>query len=321
MVTISGFDRCKEIIMKRIYVILLSLILFGISMSSCAAPGLMPPLPALNDPATDVRIPGKFIWADYFTSDVDTAKAFYAALFGWEWRDISIAPKDRYGIFYYDGKPVSGMAYRASPDPKRAYGRWVYYVSVDDVARTVQKIESLGGSTLLPARTYADRGTFAVVADPESAPFGVMHSSSGDPPDYQADLGDWLWAGLYANDAVAATKFYQAVFGYELVAPAPDYDMVGYVLSKQGYARAGVTQLAPNSGDHPNWVAYVRVSDVAEITETAVRLGATTLVAPDSAVLNGDLAIVADPIGAPIGFIHWVFPEDPAASGTQEVQQ
>jgi predicted enzyme related to lactoylglutathione lyase len=321
MVTISGFDRCKEIIMKRIYVILLGLILFGISMSSCAAPGLMPPLPALNDPATDVRIPGKFIWADYFTSDVDTAKAFYAALFGWEWRDISIAPKDRYGIFYYDGKPVSGMAYRASPDPKRAYGRWVYYVSVDDVARTVQKIESLGGSTLLPARTYADRGTFAVVADPESAPFGVMHSSSGDPPDYQADLGDWLWAGLYANDAVAATKFYQAVFGYELVAPAPDYDMVGYVLSKQGYARAGVTQLAPNSGDHPNWVAYVRVSDVAEITETAVRLGATTLVAPDSAVLNGDLAIVADPIGAPIGFIHWVFPEDPAASGTQEVQQ
>jgi predicted enzyme related to lactoylglutathione lyase len=250
--------------MKHIYAILLGLVLFGISISSFAAPGQMPPLPALNDPATDVRIPGKFIWADYFTSDVDTAKAFYAALFGWEWRDISIAPKDRYGIFYYDGQPVAGMAYRASPDPKRAYGRWVYYVSVDDVARTVQKIESLGGSTLLPARTYADRGTFAVVADPESAPFGVMHSSSGDPPDYQADLGDWLWAGLYANDAIAATQFYQAVFGYELVAPAPDYDMVGYVLSKQGCARAGVTQLIPNSGDHPSWVAYVRVSDVAE---------------------------------------------------------
>ncbi len=307
--------------MKHIYAIFLGLVLFGISVSSFAAPGLMPPLPALNDPATDVRIPGKFIWADYFTSDVDTAKTFYAALFGWEWRDISIAPKDRYGIFYFDGQPVAGMAYRASPDPKRAYGRWVYYVSVDDVARTVQKIESLGGSTLLPARTYADRGTFAVVADPDSAPFGVMHSSSGDPPDYQADLGDWLWAGLYANDAITATQFYQAVFGYELVAPAPDYDMVGYVLSKQGYARAGVTQLIPNSGDHPSWVAYVRVSDVAETTAAAVRLGATTLIAPDAAVLNGDLAIVADPIGAPIGFIHWVFPEDPAASGKQEVQQ
>ena len=307
--------------MKRIYAILLGLVLFGISMSSFAAPGPLPPLPALNDPATDVHIPGKFIWADYFTSDVDAAKAFYAALFGWEWRDIDTAPNDRYGIFYYDGQPVAGMAYRASPDPKRAYGRWVYYVSVDDVAKTVQKIKSLGGSTLLPARTYADRGTFAVVADPESAPFGVMHSSSGDPPDYQADLGNWLWAALYANDAVAATKFYQAVFGYELVAPAPDYDMVGYVLSKQGYARAGVTQLAPNSGDHPSWVAYVRVSDVAETTAAALRLGATTLVAPDAAVLNGDLAIVADPLGAPLGIIHWTFPEDPAAPGKPEDQQ
>jgi uncharacterized protein len=307
--------------MKRITTILLGLLLSGISMSSCAVPGPLPPLPALNDPTTDVRIPGKFIWADYFTSDVEAAKAFYAALFGWEWRDINTAPDGRYGIFYQDGEPVAGMAYHASPDPTRAYGRWVYYVSVDDVAGTVQKIESLGGSTLLSARSYADRGTFAVVSDPESVPFGVMHSSSGDPPDYQADLGNWLWAGLYATDAVAATKFYQTVFGYELLAPGPDFDMVGYVLSKQGYARAGVSQLPPDSGEHPSWVAYVRVSDAAETTAAAVRLGATTLIAPDAAVLNGDLAIVADPIGAPIGFIHWVFPEDPASPGTREVQQ
>jgi hypothetical protein len=65
--------------MKRIHAILLGLVLFGISMGSLAAPGPLPPLPALNDPATDVQIPGKFIRADYFTSDVDAAKAFYAA--------------------------------------------------------------------------------------------------------------------------------------------------------------------------------------------------------------------------------------------------
>ena len=95
--------------MKYIYTIMLWLVLSGISMSSFAATGSMPPLPALNDPATDVRIPGKFIWADYFTSDVDAAKAFYTALFGWEWRDINTAPKDRYGIFYYNGLPIVGM--------------------------------------------------------------------------------------------------------------------------------------------------------------------------------------------------------------------
>jgi predicted enzyme related to lactoylglutathione lyase len=307
--------------MKRIYAIVLGLVLSGLAISSHPAPASPPPLPALNDPASDVRIPGKFVWADYFTSDVDAAKAFYSALFGWEWRDIVTAPADRYGVFYQDGVPVAGMAYRPAQDSTRPYGRWVYYASVDDVAAAVKRIEARGGSTLLPPRSYANRGTFAVVADPESAPFGVMRSSSGDPPDYQSAVGQWLWVGLYATDAVAATRFYRAVFGYEVHEPEPAYDVVDYVLSREGYARAGVRQVPPASGARPSWVAYVRVNNVAQSTAAATRLGATALIAPDAAVLNGDLAIVADPFGAPIGLIRWTYPDDPAAPSKPEAKQ
>jgi hypothetical protein len=57
-----------------------------------------PPLPALNNPATGESLPGKFIFADFFTSDIEAAKRFYGSLFGWEWRWAS--PDHSYGLFY-----------------------------------------------------------------------------------------------------------------------------------------------------------------------------------------------------------------------------
>lgn len=272
-----------------------------------AATSTVPPLPALNDPASDVRVPGKFIWADYFTSNVDAARSFYAALFGWEWREISVDPERRYGIFYSDGEPVAGVAYRAAPDPKREYGRWVYYMSVADVAAAVRKARARGARTLLPMRNFAERGSFAVLADPEAAPFGVMHSTSGDPPDYQIDIGQWFWFSLFARDAAAQGKFYAALGGYETHAPAPDNDVLDYVLSKEGYARAGIRQLRKDSAARPTWVSYVRVDDVARVADAAVHLGGTALLGPSPDILDGELAIVADPLGAPLGLMRWTY--------------
>ena len=58
----------------------------GAGRAAYAAEDSLPPLPALTDPATDENIPGKIVWADYFTSDLDLARRFYGELFDWEWR-------------------------------------------------------------------------------------------------------------------------------------------------------------------------------------------------------------------------------------------
>ena len=65
--------------------ILLS-ILLSCSVAAAESREPLPPLPALNDPATTERLPGKFVFADFFTSDVERARDFYGELFGWEWR-------------------------------------------------------------------------------------------------------------------------------------------------------------------------------------------------------------------------------------------
>ena len=294
--------------MKRVYSIAALLVVLLASQLTYGASGVLPPLPALNDPATGVHLPGKFVWADLFTNDVDAARKFYGELFGWEWRWISNDPEHSYGVFYRDGIAVAGVAHRAPPEGAPQYGRWINYVSVADVARAVIEVESHGGRVLLASRTMADRGTFAILADQEGALFGMLDSSSDDPPDYQADVGDWLWVQLFSGDSTIAAKFYGELLGYKTSEPERAQQVVDYLLSAQGFARAGIGQLPEHSASHPTWLGYVRVSDVEQSVAKAISLGGAVLLAPDPNTLDGNLAIVADSHGAIFGVVHWTYP-------------
>ena len=90
----------------------------------------------------------------------------------------------------------------------------------------------------------------------------------------------------------------------------------GSVQSTIDYAdRGGIGSLSPESDTVPTWLGYIRVDNVEQAVERVKVLGGEVLVAPDPANIDGDLAIVADPVGTPIGLIRWDFPEE------QEAQQ
>ena len=54
--------------------------LLGIASPASAQSTTLPPL---NAPPTSLRIPGKLIWADLFTTDPEAATKFYCGVFGW----------------------------------------------------------------------------------------------------------------------------------------------------------------------------------------------------------------------------------------------
>jgi len=297
----------------------LAVLVAPLAVARSADSGL-PPLPPLNDPATDVRIPGKFIWADLVTSDVAAARRFYSSLFGWEWRWVSQHPDHPYGMFYKNDIAVAGVAHRASPEPDMPYGRWVHYISAADVSDTTQRVVNGGGRALLSRRSIPYRGDFAVVADPEGAPFGVMHSSSGDPPDFRAGFGEWLWVGLASRDAGAASRFYQTLFGYDIHDLRESSTVLEFILAGGGHARAGIGQLSEESEAKPTWVGFVRVEDLEGSVEKAQAAGGELLYAPDNDGSNGDLAILADPFGAPVGLMRWSYEDEPAETAAPEPQ-
>ena len=289
---------------------LLLLLLLSVVLTPAASADALPPLPPILDPASDTRRPGKFVWADLFSSDLERSRDFFAALLNWEWRWVNPEGEGRYGVFYNKGEAVAGLAnYRPLEKPDRPYARWAYYLSVGDVDRVANAAQGAGGELLLPPKTVTDRGHFAIFADNEKAAVGIISSSSGDPDDFQAEVGGWIWHQLYARDAGAAGAFYARLFDYELHEPQDNPDLVDLILSSGGYARAGITQLASDSDATPQWLGMVRVDDLDAALAKVRDLGGKVVVAPSEELADGALAVVTGPVGAPLGLIRWDYPD------------
>ena len=258
-----------------------------------------PRLPPLVDPPTGLNIPGKFIWFDLVTADPVAARAFYGKVFGWNFQ--AVAGGNDYSVISSDGRPIGGVF---QPVAARAPAgtRWLSFASVGDMTGVLERLERLGFMKLLPATTVPGRGQQAIVRDPQGAVLGLMHSASGDPPDVPVAPGEFFWVDLYTTDVVASAAAYSAV-GYKVV-PAGEDEGDRMLLESRGYARAGITPL-PADARQPGWLPYVQVDDVAATLASATAAGGKVLLEPDQALLDGNVAVIGDPLGGVIGIIHW----------------
>lgn len=267
------------------------------------------PLPPLVEPVSPMRLPGKFIWADLFTSDLERQRDFYVGLFGWRWEWLDATASRPYGLLYNADQPVAGIVSFTPRAVEGPYARWIHYASVDDVRERAEAVRAAGGRVLLEPREMPERGAFAIAADPEAAPFGLLESKAGDPEDYQVAPGDWLWVQLFAREAGAAGAFYADLLGYELQAAAASAAVADFVLASHGYARAGVAQLPQTTQTRPLWLGFVRVAELGPVLVRATELGGTVLLPPSPERMDGGLAVLADPLGAAVGVLEWSYPE------------
>jgi len=285
--------------------ILSPLILCG-GMMLCgpaAIGGSAPELPPLTSVSSSPRLPGKFVWADLVTDDVKATQNFYAGLFGWTFRSAG-----NYLVAYNDERPLAGMFQRTRPaDDAKARPRWFGYVSVANVDKVQRAVTKNGGRVLAAPQKMSKRGEQAVFADAEGAIFGVVKSSTGDPQDFLAEPGDWIWIQLLSHDAKAAADFYRDVAGYEVIENTVSNRMSDFVLASQGFARATVREVPPThkSEIKPNWLPFVRVKNITEAVTKAEQLRGKVLLAPKPERFAGKVAVVADPTGAAIGLMEW----------------
>jgi hypothetical protein len=215
-------------------------------------------------------------------------------------------------VLTHDGLPIAGIAYLdpdKAPDP---YGRWVHYLSTGDVAGVTGATTERGGRVLLAPRTHGDRGEFSILADPEGAIFGAIRSDAGDPGDYRAIEGEWLWHVLYSRSVNASAQFYEENFGYALFEYEWEEDKPRLILASQDYARASVSPMPEEEDARPAWIGFVMTEDVPAAVAKAQVLGAEVLFAPSEEVHRNGIAILADPQGGIFGLLSWVFPDEEA---------
>ena len=110
------------------------------------------------------------MWFEVLGSDARRLRGFYAELFNWKFDLPQQVPGMDYGLLDKAQTGIGGGVGKAPAGP----GWTTFYVSVDDVAATLSKVEQLGGKTLMPPTKLPDGGTIAVFADPEGHPVGLV---------------------------------------------------------------------------------------------------------------------------------------------------
>jgi uncharacterized protein len=274
---------------------------------SGAAPVMAAPLqlPAVVEPASQEHHLGKVIFLELVTPDLAATKQFYGGLFGWTFRYVE-AGATKYAEASLDGRPVAGLIQRALPAGERRQPAWLSFFSVGDVDATETLVVQHGGTVLFAPHSFPDRGREAVFADPQGAVFAVLASSSGDPPDFLAAPGEWIWSSLITSDPDTDAAFYQTLFDYDVFELPASGGAQHLLLASHNYARASINALPANTPNAlPYWLNYVRVEDTVKMTAKVVALGGRVLVEPRVDRHGGKVAVVADPVGAAFGLLEW----------------
>lgn len=231
--------------------------------AACVATVLAAPndLPPLVEPASAERHVGKVVWVDLVTPDLDSAKRFYSGLFGWTFRNAH-AGKTAYSVALLDGLPVAGLFLRPLPAGEQRQPAWLTFIAVADIEVAKRTALEHGARIVSEPKSYPRRGRQAILADPEGAVFAVLASSSGDPADFLAVPGEWIWSSLMVKDPEKEAAFYQAVFGYDVFDLQNDDDVDHVILSTDDFARASVNAFHRDPARHrPHWFNFVRVVD------------------------------------------------------------
>ena len=239
---------------------------------------------------------GKFVWNDLLTKDLPAARAFYASMFGWTFREQTREGRP-YLIAELDGKPVAGLL--DVHDMKEADPQWVSFVSVPDVDAVAEQVRAAGGKVLVAPRAVKVGGRAAVVSDPQGAPLGLARLTGGDPADAaEPVVGRFFWAEYLAKDGPQALEFYKKLLGYD-AAESDAGEGMHYFVLKHDRPRAGLFQLPDSvTGVRPNWLPYLRVADPAAAADMAKSRGGKVILQPSPERRKGTLAIVTDPGGA-----------------------
>lgn len=128
------------------------------------------PEPGPGEPPLRRPEAGAVAWCEVLTRDPAAAISFYDAVFGWQPR---LDAASGYTTLVRGDHEVGGILTMPPEIPAQAPSHWLVYFTVDDVRAAAARADAAGGAVL---RAPATGGpiSFAVLADPQGAVFGVM---------------------------------------------------------------------------------------------------------------------------------------------------
>ncbi len=278
-----------------------------LALSACSTVNL----PPINTGSAETALPGKIIWHELLTDTPTKTQTFYATLFGWEFAPL--ADEDiNYRLITHNGKPIGGMVDQTRLPTTADISQWVQLLAVADIEAATSVVRDNGGTVFTPPTSLGDRGTVAVVADPQGGLFALLETDGKDPADTGnlPESGQFLWNELWTSDLDGAARFYAQLAPYEVnerMLTNAEGQVSYRVLSSQQQRRAGI-RANPVEDLKTLWVNYLRVSNEAALNDILAQvegLGGEILVPAVARPGGGHVAIIAGPSGAGIALQAW----------------
>lgn len=114
--------------------------------------------------------PGTLCWLELNTKDPARARAFYGALFGWSFQDLSVGGKG-YTIIQAGTTGVGGMM-QIQPEWGDVPAHWLPYFGSPDCDDTAAVVRASGGRVVTgPMDISPEHGRFVILADAQGAVF------------------------------------------------------------------------------------------------------------------------------------------------------
>lgn len=243
-------------------------------------------------------------WVSLVSTDRPMARAFYAAVLGWQYR-VARGDPDGYTIAMLRTKPVAGI----DPRPRRQPA-WITHLATDDVAKVCGSARSAAGRVLAPPRDVGREARTALLADPTGAVFGLWQGRETIGAEVVNEPGALVWNECLTRDAAAAREFYTAILDYRyapLEGPA-DYTLIARrgewrdqpraAGHGPGGAMGGIAAIEPGApAQESAWQTHFGVEDVDEAAQDVLLAGGQVVLAPHRG-RHGRLAQCSDPDGA-----------------------
>ena len=111
------------------------------------------------------------VWFEIVGRDGAALQRFYSETFAWQFEDAGMG----YGMIPSPDQGIGGGVGQA----QEGEGHVTFYVQTDDPQAMLDKIEQLGGKTVVPV-TEMEMVTFALFADPQGHVVGLVKSQDGN---------------------------------------------------------------------------------------------------------------------------------------------
>ncbi|WLQ07638.1 VOC family protein [Arthrobacter oryzae] len=247
---------------------------------------------------------GEICWVDLQARDVEAAKSFYAAVFGWRYEDLPTPDGRSYSKAFLDDDLVTVIApQNPLQEASGTAAQWNIYFAAADAKAIAEETPHAGGTVEFGPEDVADTGVMVFVAPPGGGTTGVWQPGSHAGTAKYNEPGALAWAELLTPEPQAAVAFFQQLFGHEVTEYPQDDGGTYTTLMVHGAEVAGIARVPGDAQDalEPGWQVYFGVSSIPEAVAAAVAAGAVVLVEPEGDASDdedaGSVATLRDPQG------------------------